>query len=253
MRREMMTSKNRIGASASLASGRSALVLAAAAAMPLIVASGARAVTVTWDGETDGLWGTATNWDTNALPVNADDVVFATPTAANLTLAMTAAETQMQSLTFNAGLPGNVTINTTNTTRLRVNGRTGDDVVVLGGDHVIGFTDNNVSPTVGFRHGAISFNIAAGASLNIAARMGAVNSGNSFTKNGDGLLVLSAGNGGTTGWNVSGGTGGSTSTAASSACPAPTTRSRATAATASPSTTARGSSSARSTAPAAAR
>ncbi len=44
----------------------------------LSVAAGSFAATRTWDGGAgDGLWGSATNWSDNALPVAGDDAVFA--------------------------------------------------------------------------------------------------------------------------------------------------------------------------------
>jgi fibronectin-binding autotransporter adhesin len=197
---------------------RRRIVLAAAAATTATLASvtlwPARAdgATVTWNGNAnDNNFNTGGNWDTNAAPGAADDAVFAAPatSAGNLTANLNGGTAySIGSLTLNAGLNGPVTINTTNTNRLTINGRTGDDIVVNGGSHVIAETDGNISPNVGLRQGPnFSYNVAAGATLEISARINSTNSNNTVAKNGLGTVILSAANGGTTGWNVTGSLG----------------------------------------------
>src|SRR5215208_1145783 len=88
----------------------------------------ANAATVTWTAAANdgGIFGTAGNWNTNIAPTSLDDVIFAAPatTAPNLTSTLNTGHT-IQSLTFNPGLAGPVTINTTDIARLTINGRTG--------------------------------------------------------------------------------------------------------------------------------
>ena len=58
---------------------RSAVRRFMSAAVAAVVSTPALGATVTWDGGAgaDGNWSTASNWSTNALPANTDDVVFA--------------------------------------------------------------------------------------------------------------------------------------------------------------------------------
>jgi fibronectin-binding autotransporter adhesin len=181
-------------------------ILIAAAAAACMSAS-APAATLTWDnGAGDNIFGTALNWDTDTAPTATDDIIFAGPATATLGAAQA-----INSLTFSNVSPGAVTINTTTTNRLTMNGRTGDDIIVTGGSHLIAETDGNASPNIGFKYsntgGDFTFNISSGAALEIAARINHTNSGNTMSLTGGGTLILSAGNGGSSGWNNSGGTG----------------------------------------------
>src|SRR2546423_1659160 len=103
-----------------------------------------RAATRTWDGgANDGIFNSANNWDTNVAPVAADDVVFTavTPVVPSITATFNTA-TQINSLTFTGTAPP-VTLNTTTSNRLTMNGRSGDDIIVSGGSHVIAETDGS--------------------------------------------------------------------------------------------------------------
>src|SRR5688500_9963567 len=97
------------------------------AGWPVGVGSSAYAATRAWAAAANdgGNLGTAGTWNTNPTPAATDDIFFAAPatTAPNLTSTLNASHT-IQSLTFNAGLAGPVTINTTNANRLTINGRT---------------------------------------------------------------------------------------------------------------------------------
>jgi fibronectin-binding autotransporter adhesin len=66
---------------------RGSVLVAAAVAVTAAGASGARAANVTWDNDsTNFLWGTASNWSANALPLSTDTAVFSDAAAGAIDL-----------------------------------------------------------------------------------------------------------------------------------------------------------------------
>ncbi|HEY7088330.1 MAG TPA: hypothetical protein VH518_09600, partial [Tepidisphaeraceae bacterium] len=191
---------------------RKSMLLAAAVSAGL--AHAALATTGTWSGATDNSWLTASNWGTAAAPnATGDDAIFNTAGAGNLNIIANTGTLTVRTLQFNANATNPVTINVGNATTAQffiINGQTGDDVVVAAGNHVIQGTGTTAVAEVRIGAGSgaaegFTFNIADGTSLNINARINQQNSGNLYFKNGGGTLTLGQNNGGSGGWNFTGG------------------------------------------------
>jgi autotransporter-associated beta strand protein len=186
-------------------SQRKSIILAAAAAAGFVQAGVASAAIHTWNGATDSFWGTASNWTSNAVPnANTEDVVFNTPGAGNLNVDTSVGTITIRSLTFNSDATNQVILNVAPTRLFTVNGQTGDDVIVQAGSHIIRGTAAPANPEIRFTN--TDFNIAAGATLDVNARIAAGATSNSYSLNGGGTLIFSAQNGSTGGWNFTGGT-----------------------------------------------
>jgi autotransporter-associated beta strand protein len=178
--------------------------MAAALAAGLIHAQTGSAATHTWTGASDNNWGTPANWTSNAVPNSTtEDVFLVAPGAANLSINANTGTYTVRSLTFNDNTASNpVTLNVINTNTFTVNGQTGDDIIVTAGaNRIVGANTGTELKLV-----STDFNIASGASLELAARLGAGASSNSYNKNGAGTLIINASNGGSGGWNFTGGT-----------------------------------------------
>jgi autotransporter-associated beta strand protein len=180
------------------------VILAAAFTAGFIHANTASAATHTWSGATNNDWNTATNWTSNAVPNGTgEDVVFATPTAANLNIVANAGTFTVRTLTFNNDVAATpITLTLDNAHTFSVNGTTGDDIVVQAGAQKIAGAGSGVE----LKLTSTDFNIADSASLEITARINQGSSSNSYSKNGNGTLILNAQNGGGGGWNFTGGT-----------------------------------------------
>ena len=178
---------------------------AVAAASSLAQLHIAAAATHTWNGSTDANWNTAANWTSNAIPnANTEDVVFNTPGAGNLSVTASAGTLTIRSLTFSADATNPVTINVGTAGQFIINGQTGDDVTVTTGAHKIQGTGTTTVSEL--KLNATDFNIASGASLELAARLAANATSNNYSKSGAGTLLITAQNGSTGGWNFTGGT-----------------------------------------------
>jgi autotransporter-associated beta strand protein len=185
-------------------SRRHLLILAAAATAGLVNIHTASAATHTWTGASDNNWSNAANWTSNVVPSGTgEDVFLVAPSAQNLSIAGNTGTFTVRTLTFNANAGTSpVTLNLDNAHTFTIQGTTGDDLIVQAGAQTIAGTGTGVE----LKLNNTDINIADGASLTITARLGQGSSSNSYNKNGNGTLILNANNGGSGGWNFTGGT-----------------------------------------------
>src|SRR6476620_6240997 len=74
-----------------------------AAVISIAAAGQAWAVAITWDGDTNGLWATATNWSTNIAPTPGRDDLHFAGTVNTATTNDFASSSQFNGITFDTG------------------------------------------------------------------------------------------------------------------------------------------------------
>ena len=148
--------------------------------------------TVTWTGASDNNWATPENWS-GGLPGSTTDVVFYAENASNLSNYLSAATT-VQSLTFSNNAINSVCISVSTNAPLKFNNNA--RVTVDAGHHAILGDGIKSSSIWALTLNSSTWTVAAGASLTNAVRMHQNNSSQTFTKAGEGLLVLAGDSGG---------------------------------------------------------
>lgn len=152
----------------------------------------------TWTGNTSNSWGTSTNWNPNAVPGAA---VFTSASNSGYSIVLGGGN-RSGSITFDASTaatPYTINLYDGNLTTQRVLTLSG--ATVEAGDHTIAGAKpgGGVAGDLQTNNNA-DFNIASGASLTLDVRLRHQATSNNYTKTGGGTLVLSANNGGGTGW-----------------------------------------------------
>jgi autotransporter-associated beta strand protein len=162
----------------------------------------------TWTGDTinntDNSWGTVTNWSPSEVPGTA---IFTSASASGYSVVLGDAN-RTATITFDSTTGSNpytIRLYDTDLTTRRVLNVGG--VTVDAGNHT--FLGAKVSSSVGdFRpqNNAV-FNIASGTSLNLDVRLRHGATSHVYSKTGEGTLILSANNGGSSAWQFSEGAG----------------------------------------------
>jgi autotransporter-associated beta strand protein len=172
-----------------------------------------------WSGDQGSVWNTSnsgnTNWsstlgsDTNAaIPGASDTAIFTMTGATNLSTTLGGNFT-IDGLAFNTATSVTIGVSFSAPQILTLDGGAAPDILVTAGSHTIqgaGAVSGDAAELAFTGTGNV-LQVNAGSTLNIAAKLGASFSGaRSFSKTGDGLLVLSNHNGNSTSWNLVGGT-----------------------------------------------
>ena len=149
----------------------------------------ASAATVTWNGTTNGLWGTAGNWDTGSAPTTADAVIILGPS--NVAGA----------LTINVSTSANAsTINFTDTSAVSLTNTSSGANQILAINGAGGITTGTGAVTIGSTTANQGINIALGANQTWTVGAGGMTVNNvisgafNLTKAGTGTLTLSGAN-----------------------------------------------------------
>lgn len=162
---------------------------------------------IPWTGVTDNDWNTESNWAGGVVPGEADIAEFHNPGAGNLNVTLSSGST-IDGLTFNANATSPVTIHVTAGAPLTLDGGAATDISVMTGLHSIPSAGaGSGDPPELFALGANQvWDVAAGATLMIDARLRGVDwpGGTTYSKTGDGTLVLGGSNSGSGGWNFHG-------------------------------------------------
>jgi autotransporter-associated beta strand protein len=185
---------------------RLSLPLASAIAT-LLTVHHAFAVTKTWVGGTAD-WNTAGNWNVSGVPVAADDAVFTSTGTTGIYLGD--ANRSIRSLTFNSTTGStpytiNLSESAATPTVARVLSVGAGGIVVEAGSHTIKNATSSTVAGIGITSGS-AINVAAGSTLNVEAKFSSIGgSSSTFSKTGDGTMVIKLSNAGSGSWNFSGG------------------------------------------------
>lgn len=158
---------------------------------------------IPWTGAVDNDWSTESNWAGGAVPGDSDIAEFHDPGAGNLNVTLSSGST-IDGLALNANATSPVTIHVTTGTPLTLDGGAATDISVVAGSHSIegnGAGSGDLPELFALGANQV-WDVAAGATLVIDARLRAVDwpGGTTYSKTGAGTLVLGGSNSGGGGW-----------------------------------------------------